>query len=117
MSILGGGKFAMANVAVYVSERVNGVAEIHTKILKERLFSAAYRHDPDKFLNVTNGVTQRRWLLLCNEELARFYDERLGSGWREDLSLIRSIDCDDAETLGAFSKIKAEKKRQLAVYI
>ena len=117
MSIVCGGKYSMANVAVYISGRVNGVAEIHTKILKERLFSAAYKHTPAKFLNVTNGVTQRRWLLLCNEELAKFYDERLGTAWRDDLSLIQSINCGDAETLEAFSKIKAEKKRQLAAYI
>ena len=117
MSIVCGGKYSMANVAVYISRRVNGVAEIHTKILKERLFAAAYKHTPKKFLNVTNGVTQRRWLLLCNEELAKFYDERLGTAWRDDLSLIRNINCGDAETLEAFSKIKAEKKRQLAAYI
>ncbi len=117
MSIVRGGKFSMANVAVYISGHVNGVAEIHTKILEERLFAAAYRHFPEKFLNVTNGVTQRRWLLLCNEELAKFYDERLGTAWRDDLSLIRNINCGDAETLSAFSTIKAEKKRQLAAYI
>ena len=117
MAIVRGGKFAMANVAVYISGHVNGVAEIHTKILKERLFAAAYQYKPAKFLNVTNGVTQRRWLLLCNEELAKFYDERLGSGWRDDLSLIRNIDCDDPATLAAFANIKAEKKRRLASYI
>ena len=117
MSIVRGGKFSMANVAVYISGHVNGVAEIHTKILKERLFAAAYRHFPEKFLNVTNGVTQRRWLLLCNEELARFYDERLGTAWRDDLPLIEKIDCTDPETIASFAKIKAEKKRQLAAYI
>ncbi len=117
MSIVRGGKFSMANVAVYMSEHINGVAEIHTKILKERLFSAAYRHARGKFSNITNGVTQRRWLLLCNEELARFYDERLGRSWRDDLSLIWNIDCGNPETLAAFAKIKAEKKRQLASYI
>ena len=117
MSVVRGGSFAMANVAVYISGHVNGVAEIHTGILKEKLFAAAYRHAPEKFLNVTNGVTQRRWLLLCNEELARFYDERLGRSWRDDLSLIRNIDCGNAETLAAFAKIKEEKKKQLAAYI
>ena len=116
-AIVRGGRINMANVAVYISGHVNGVAEIHTKILKERLFAAAYRHSPEKFLNVTNGVTQRRWLLLCNEELAKFYDEKLGNAWRNDLSLIRNIDCTDGETLEAFSKIKEEKKRQLAAYI
>ncbi len=117
MSIVCGGKFSMANVAVYISGHVNGVAKIHTKILKERLFAAAYRHAPEKFLNVTNGVTQRRWLLLCNEELARFYDRNLGHGWRENFPMIEKIDCDDPEILEAFAKIKETKKRQLASYI
>ncbi len=117
MSVLTGGRFCMANVAVYVSGHVNGVAEIHSRILKEKLFSAAYRLDPQKFLNVTNGVTHRRWLLLCNGELSGFYDARLGRGWRNDLSQIERIDCSDGKTLGAFSAVKAEKKRQLAAYI
>ena len=117
MSIVRGGKFAMANVAVYISEKVNGVAEIHTKILKERLFAAAYKHAPEKFLNVTNGVTQRRWLMLCNEELANFYDERLGHGWHKNLAAISEIDCGDEENLAEFARIKEIKKRQLASYI
>lgn len=117
MSVVRGGKFSMANVAVYISGKVNGVAEIHTKILKERLFKAAYKHSPEKFLNVTNGVTRRRWLMLCNEELAKFYDERLGTGWRTDLAEIKKIDCTDPENLKAFARIKEEKKRQLAAYI
>lgn len=117
MSILRGGRFSMANVAVYISGKVNGVAKIHTEILKEKLFAAAYRFDPEKFLNVTNGVTQRRWLMLCNEELAKFYDEKLGTGWRTDLAEIKKIDCADPANLEAFAKIKAEKKRQLVAYI
>ena len=117
MAIVHGGKFAMANVAVYISGHVNGVAEIHTKILKERLFAAAYKYTRKKFLNVTNGVTQRRWLMLCNEELARFYDERLGARWRDDLTWIRRINCGDLATVSAFAEIKAEKKRRLAAYI
>ncbi len=117
MSIVRGGKFSMANVAVYISGRVNGVAEIHTKILKERLFTAAYGHAPEKFLNVTNGVTQRRWLMLCNEELANFYDTRLGHGWRKNLPAIEEIACDDGDALAAFARIKETKKAQLAAYI
>ena len=116
MSIVCGGKYSMANVAVYISGHVNGVAEIHTKILKERLFAAAYHHSPEKFLNVTNGVTQRRWLLLCNEELAKFYDEKLGDGWRKNLSRIENVGC-ERDTLAEFARIKETKKRQLASYI
>ncbi len=117
MSLIRDGKFAMANVAVYISGKVNGVAEIHTEILKGRLFKAAYRRDPGKFLNVTNGVTQRRWLMLCNGELAGFYDAKLGTRWRTDLSAIEEIDCTDSANLAAFGAIKAEKKKQLAAYM
>ena len=117
MSIVRGGRFSMANVAVYISGRVNGVAEIHTKILKERLFAAAYKNAPNKFLNVTNGVTPRRWLMLCNRELADFYDESLGLKWRSDLKELWEIHCTNARNLNEFAAIKALKKRQLAEYI
>ncbi len=117
MSIVRGGRFSMANVAVYVSGRVNGVAEIHTEILKKRLFAAAYKNASYKFLNVTNGVTPRRWLMLCNRELADFYDESLGLKWRFDLNELREIHCTNENNLKAFAAIKAIKKRQLAEYI
>ena len=117
MAVIRGKYFSMANVAVYISEKVNGVAAIHTKILEEQLFGAAYRQMPEKFLNVTNGVTPRRWLMLCNEELSAFYDKRLGCGWRTDLRALRGLNCDDAGDLAAFAEIKRQKKAQLAAYI
>lgn len=117
MAIMYENDFLMANVAVYISGKVNGVAKIHSEILKEKLFFAAFHRNKEKFLNVTNGVTQRRWLILCNNELARFYDERLGKGWRSDFTKINNIDSTLPENLTAFSQIKAEKKKQLAAYI
>ena len=117
MSVMNRGRVSMANVAVYISGRVNGVAKIHTEILKKRLFAAAYKHGPEKFLNITNGVTQRRWLMLCNEELAAFYDENLGVKWRSDLTETGSVHTGNASNLAAFARIKSEKKKQLAAYI
>ena len=117
MSVLRNGRFSMANAAVFVAEHVNGVAEIHTKIIKERLFSAAYKYYPEKFLNVTNGVTQRRWLMLCNEELSALYDGIFGTGWREDLSLLSAENFLRAGGAEQLAKIKRAKKKQLAEYI
>ena len=117
MSVLRNGRFSMANAAVFVAEHVNGVAEIHTKIIKERLFSAAHKYYPEKFLNVTNGVTQRRWLMLCNEELSALYDGIFGTGWREDLSLLSAEKFLRAGGAEQLAKIKRAKKKQLAEYI
>lgn len=55
----------MANLAIYIGKTVNGVAKLHTEILKDNLFRTAYRYYPEKFQNKTNGITQRRWLMLC----------------------------------------------------
>ena len=117
MAIFRNGYFAMANVAVYVAEHVNGVAEIHSRIIRERLFSVAYKYYPGKFTNVTNGVTPRRWLMLCNEELSAFYDRKLGKEWRENYALILGLQADREENLAEFIGVKRMKKAQLAEYI
>lgn len=116
MALLTDGYFSMANAAVYVARRVNGVAEMHTGILKEKLFRTAFKYYPNKFTNITNGVSQRRWLMLCNRELSALYDSRIGTGWRDDLGAIARIPADEA-ALSAFRAVKAEKKRQLREYI
>lgn len=117
LSLMKGRNFLMANIAVFIAKRINGVAELHTQILKEKLFVTAYRHYPEKFMNVTNGVTPRRWLMLCNIELSNLYDGLIGRGWRKDLSQIAQIDCTDEKVLQAFDEVKQTKKRQLASYI
>ena len=119
MRILRGGTFSMANAAVYVSRRVNGVARIHSEIIKDSLFNAAYRYTPEKFVNVTNGITQRRWLMLCNEELSSLADRCIGKGWREDVALLSGLKKfeNDEHVLAEFAQIKQEKKRQLSDYI
>ena len=119
MRIVQGTTFSMANTAVFLANKVNGVARIHTEILKESLFAPAYRNMPEKFVNVTNGITQRRWLQLCNAELSSLIDSCIGSKWREDVSLLGGMKefAQDEKVLDGFVKVKSEKKAQLAQYV
>lgn len=83
----------MANLAIFVSNKVNGVAELHTNILKNETLKDWYGAYPYKFTNKTNGVTQRRWLIYSNMELSDFIDRKLGSNeWREDFSKIKELE-------------------------
>lgn len=107
----------MANLAIYVAAHVNGVAEIHTNILKTETFKDWYERYPDKFVNVTNGITPRRWFLLNNPDMAKEIDKRIGTEWHTDLSQIRKIEPYLNEMLPAFRKIKRENKAKLAAYI
>lgn len=109
----------MANLAVYVSRKVNGVAELHTGILKNHTFAAWYKKYPEKFVNVTNGITPRRWLLLNNPRLAAEITARIGKGWQTELSELKKLlpYRDEPAFRTAFSEIKAENKRRLAAYI
>lgn len=117
MSLLKNGRFSMANTAVFVAKKINGVAEIHSEIIKQKLFRTAYKYSPDKFTNVTNGVTPRRWLRLCNEELAKLYDSNLGLRWRFDMTELTEINTGNKHTIEEFRNIKTIKKEQLARYI
>ena len=115
MSIIEGGQVRMANLAIYGSHKVNGVAHLHTEILKASLFKDFYEMYPDKFVNVTNGVTQRRWLLHCNPLLVEFLEKRIGNGWIthfEELSRIADF-ANDTETQKEFLEIKRKNKERL----
>jgi len=110
----------MANLAIYSSGTVNGVAGIHTEILKKDVLKDWYALYPAMFQNKTNGITQRRWLALCNPELSSWLTARLGSGaWIKDLSLLSGLEkyADDTEALDEFAAIKLIKKQQLSAYI
>ncbi len=107
----------MANLAIYVAAKVNGVAEIHTNILKTETFKDWYELYPEKFVNITNGITPRRWLLLNNPKLAALIDEKIGDGWHTDLKQIAKIKPFIADMVPAFQAIKGENKRKLAAYI
>lgn len=117
MAVYSSGSFSMANLAVYVGKTVNGVAQLHTDILKDSLFKTAYKYFPSKFQNKTNGITQRRWLMLCNGELSALIDGAIGSGWRNDISELGRLNGHIGEITDGYIKVKAEKKRQLFDYI
>ncbi|MDS0526948.1 glycogen/starch/alpha-glucan phosphorylase [Clostridium sp. SHJSY1] len=110
----------MANLAIHVGSVVNGVAKLHTDILKETELRNWYELYPEKFQNKTNGITPRRWLRLSNPELSALITELLGSEkWVRNLSLLKNLEkyVDDKEILNRFMSIKHKKKEQLAEYI
>ena len=107
----------MANLAIYVASHVNGVAEIHTNILKTQTFKNWYERFPEKFVNITNGITPRRWLLLNNPALARLADMKIGTGWHTELSELKKLTPYLDEMLPEFKRIRRENKEKLAAYI
>ena len=112
-------KIRMAHLAIIGSKYTNGVAEIHTAILKKELFRDFVELWPEKFQNKTNGITQRRWLLQCNPELSQLISSRLGDGWIRNLQELRKLEqfVDDDDFLSEFRAIKASCKQHLAEYI
>ena len=119
MAIIHDGKVYMAWLAIHACFSVNGVAALHTKILKEQELKDWYAIYPEKFNNKTNGVTQRRWLLLSNPDLASFITKRIGHGWEKDLPLLKGLEkyIDDDESLEELSAIKHRNKVKLANYL
>ena len=104
----------MANLSVYVGTYVNGVAEIHSQILKDDCFKDWYYAYPERFQNKTNGITPRRWLGLCNPELTEMVREKVGADFLKDLELIGGLkDHINDETVARFNAIKRQKKEQL----
>ncbi len=119
MSIIGGGMVRMAWLAIIGSHSVNGVAALHTEILKKQELKDWNHIYPEKFNNKTNGVTQRRWLLKSNPELSEFIDELIGEGWKKELSELEKLKeyADDEKILKRFLEIKHINKVKLAEYI
>ncbi len=120
MQIIQDKRVHMAYLAIFCSKYVNGVARIHTNILKTDVLKDWYDLYPVKFQNKTNGITQRRWLLLCNRELSSFITELLGSDeWITNLDKLKELEkfADDENVLNRFISIKETKKKQLAEYI
>ena len=120
MSILedaGGHKMIrMANLAIVGSHAVNGVAALHSDLVKRNLVPDFHELWPEKFSNKTNGVTQRRWLLKANPGLAALLTEAVGDGWITDLDVVRGIEklADDASFHERLAAVKLENKRRLA---
>ena len=117
--IISDGKIHMARLAIYATHSTNGVAQIHTEILKNTALKEWYRLYPKRFQNKTNGITQRRWLALCNPELSEFITHRIGDRWVTDLEELKKLSAyaDDPETLKQYQAIKRQKKQQLCDYI
>lgn len=110
----------MANLAIYVGFSVNGVAALHTEILKADTFKHWYKLRPEMFNNKTNGITPRRWLVYANRELSSFITEKLGTNeWKYKLDLLKGLEKykDDEKVLEELWDIKQTKKNQLAKYI
>ena len=106
----------MANLCVVGTSSVNGVAELHTEILKKTLFKDFYELWPEKFHNVTNGITPRRWLLKANPSLSQLISESIGESWITHLDDLKKLEkfSGDANFLAAMAKIKRSNKGQLA---
>ena len=108
----------MANLSVYVGTYVNGVAEIHSQILKDDCFKDWYHAFPERFQNKTNGITPRRWIGLCNPELTELISEKVGGDFLRDLDRIGELKpLIDDEMVKKFNAIKRLKKEQLCAVV
>lgn len=119
MSIISNGMIHMAWLAIHACFSVNGVAALHTELLKTQELKDWYDLYPQKFNNKTNGVTQRRWLLCANPDLAKFITSKIGNGWQKDLTKLKGLEkfIDDEATLKEFLAIKQANKVRLASYL
>lgn len=119
MAILYDGQVKMAHLAIAAGYSVNGVAALHTEILKKQELKDFYEMMPEKFNNKTNGITQRRFLLHGNPLLAEWVTDHIGDGWITDLSQMKKLKplADDKKAREEFMKIKYQNKVRLAEYI
>jgi len=113
------GRVHMAHIDIHYGFSVNGVAAIHTEILKDTELNAFYKLYPEKFNNKTNGITFRRWLLSCNRELASFLSETIGDGFKKDADKLEKLleFVDNQEVLDRLADIKMNRKKELAAYV
>lgn len=109
----------MAYLAVVGSHTTNGVAALHTDLLKKHLFSTFHELFPERFQNKTNGITPRRWLKACNPELSAMIDRSIGNDWPQDLDRLRDLEkfADNADFQKEFMAIKLRNKERLAALI
>lgn len=112
-------KVRMANVAIVCSHHVNGVAALHTQILKDSVFKEFYEMFPHKFLNMTNGVTPRRWLYSCNPGLSKLISDTIGDNedyyWVTDMRMVEEIiaSARDPKFVKRFAQVKIDCKKEL----
>lgn len=112
-------KVRMAHLAIVGSHSVNGVAELHSKLLKERIFPGFHEFFPGRFNSKTNGITPRRWLLDVNPELAQLISETIGPGWITDLDQLRNLETytENSDFCAKWRQIKHNNKVRLTDYI
>ncbi|MEX2569696.1 MAG: glycogen/starch/alpha-glucan phosphorylase [Gemmatimonadota bacterium] len=116
MAILADGKVRMASLAIAGSHHVNGVAALHTQIIRERIFRDFYELWPEKFVSVTNGVTQRRWMLKANPPMSQLITHTIGDDWVTDLPRLQDLEkfATDEDFRTVWRTIKEVNKKQLA---
>ena len=120
MAILMDGQVRMAHMAIIAGYSVNGVARLHTEILKHQELKDFYEMMPEKFNNKTNGITQRRWLALCNPELSALITKLLGNAdWVKNLDELKKLEkyADDEAVLNEFMAVKEAQKNRLAAFV
>ncbi|MDO4890914.1 MAG: glycogen/starch/alpha-glucan phosphorylase [Coriobacteriaceae bacterium] len=119
MTIIHGGRVHMAELCVLVCSRTNGVSQLHGQILRQDLFRDFYTTFPDRFLGITNGVTQRRWLSVANPRLAHLVDDTIGAGFMKDWRKIAELEPykDDAAFRKEYDLVKAANKRDFATWM
>jgi starch phosphorylase len=112
-------KVRMANLAIIGSHKVNGVSMLHTGILKNKLFKAFNDFYPDRFINITNGITPRRWLLQSNPLLSELITSTIGNGWIKDLNLLSKLStmAEDRDFGKAWRRVKTRNKTLFASYV
>lgn len=117
--IIRDGKVHMAHMDIHYGFSVNGVAYLHTEILKDSELNNFYKLYPEKFNNKTNGITFRRWLMACNPELAGLITELIGDGWKTDAAELEKLLAykDDEKILNKLLNVKSESKKALASYL
>ncbi|XP_031428459.1 glycogen phosphorylase, muscle form [Clupea harengus] len=115
----GGKRVNMAHLCIVGAHAVNGVARIHSDILKAGLFKDFYEMDPHKFQNKTNGITPRRWLVMCNPGLAEIIAEKIGEDFVRDLDQLRKLEkfINDDAFINAVAQVKQENKQRFATHM
>lgn len=113
------GRVHMAHIDIHYGFSVNGVAAIHTEILKNTELNAFYKLYPEKFNNKTNGITFRRWLMSCNRELSTYLAQTIGDGFKKDADKLEKLleFKDNPDVLDQIAQIKMNRKQELVAYV
>lgn len=118
-AVLSNGQVKMANLCLVTSHTINGVSALHSEILKNDVFADYYRMHPEKFTNVTNGITHRRWVAQANPRLAELINDLIGDKWLKDPNALQELEdhIGDKQVLARLAQIKRANKEDLAKYI